>query len=106
MWGKLSAPSVGEEREEDLKDLFWRDLLEMRARMTRFEASFESAWQVVGMAEKQDNPNLRTQYEQVRQQLKATFKQLQTLKIPSGRRISQFFEFKNGKSVTASNDYA
>ncbi|KAL4259605.1 hypothetical protein AB1N83_006545 [Pleurotus pulmonarius] len=53
-------------------------------------------------AERQDNPalaaDLKNQYEQVRQQLDVTFKEVESLKIPLGRRILQFFTFKKAKS--------
>ncbi|KAJ8469412.1 hypothetical protein ONZ45_g16901 [Pleurotus djamor] len=156
MWGRLSSPIIGEKREKELKERFWRDMIEKNAKVARFEASYDSAWQVIGLAndsvrteallleeemvdlkkklsetgagrtlwdtlqkqldeekkllnelcaeaEKQDNPqlaaDLRAQYEQVRQQLQATFQQVQTLRIPFGRRTAQFFKFKTAKSI-------
>ncbi|KAJ8515458.1 hypothetical protein ONZ45_g7118 [Pleurotus djamor] len=156
MWGKLTSRSVGEKREKEMTDKFWKDMIEKKAQVVRFEASYESAWQVIGLAsatvkteklllqeemvdlkkklsetgagrtlwdtlqkqldeekkllnelcieaETQDNPqlaaDLRAQYEQVRQQLKAAFKQAQTLKIPLGHRVDQFFEFKKARSI-------
>ncbi|KAJ8517865.1 hypothetical protein ONZ45_g5019 [Pleurotus djamor] len=156
MWGKLKSPDVGEKREKEMKTKFWKDLIDNKAKVARFEASFDSAWEVIGLvsdsarseklllqeemvdlkkklsetgagrtlfdtlqkqldeekkllnelcieAEKQDNPqlaaDLRAQYEQVRQQLEATFKQVQGLKIPFSRRIAQFFKFKKARSI-------
>ncbi|KAJ8469413.1 hypothetical protein ONZ45_g16900 [Pleurotus djamor] len=156
MWGRTSSPIMGEKREKELKERFWRDMIGKHAKVARFDASYDSAWQVMGLvsaiakaeklllqeemvdlkkklsetgagktlldtlqkqlddekkllnelcieARKQDNPqlaaDLRAQYEQVRQQLKSTFKQTQTLKIPAGRRVAQFFEFKKARSI-------
>ncbi len=56
-------------------------------------------------AERQDNPalaaELKNQYEQVRHRLDVTFREVQSLRIPMGWRIAQFFSFKKAKSVSS-----
>ena len=42
MWGKVEKRE-GEEREEELKSDFWRDMLANGCRTERFENSYESA---------------------------------------------------------------
>ncbi|KAL4252926.1 G domain-containing protein, partial [Pleurotus pulmonarius] len=154
MWGRVKQ-DVGAKREDELKSKFWKDMIDKKAKVARFEASFESAWAIIGRvyeplereavllqeeladlqkklsetgagktlyntlqkqldeekrllkelydeAERQDNPalaaDLKNQYEQVRQQLEVTFKEVESLKIPFGRRILQFFSFKRARS--------
>ncbi|KAF9489931.1 hypothetical protein BDN71DRAFT_1455374 [Pleurotus eryngii] len=154
MWGRVKQ-DVGAKREDELKSKFWKDMIDKKAKVARFEASFGSAWAIIGRvyeplereavllqeeladlqkklsetgagktlyntlqkqldeekrllkelydeAERQDNPalaaDLKNQYEQVRQQLEVTFKEVESLKIPFGRRILQFFSFKKARS--------
>ncbi|KAJ8689303.1 hypothetical protein PTI98_013337 [Pleurotus ostreatus] len=154
MWGRVKQ-DVGAKREDELKSKFWKDMIDKKAKVARFEASFDSAWAIIGRvyeplereavllqeeladlqkklsetgagktlyntlqkqldeekrllkelydeAERQDNPtlaaDLKNQYEQVRQQLEVTFKEVASLKIPFGRRIMQFFFSKKARS--------
>ncbi|KAG9225349.1 hypothetical protein CCMSSC00406_0006264 [Pleurotus cornucopiae] len=154
MWGRVKQ-DVGAKREDELKSKFWKDMIDKKAKVARFEASFDSAWAIIGRvyeplereavllqeeladlqkklsetgagktlyntlqkqldeekrllkelydeAERQDNPtlaaDLKNQYEQVRQQLEVTFKEVASLKIPFGRRILQFFFSKKARS--------
>ncbi|KDQ22918.1 hypothetical protein PLEOSDRAFT_1051259 [Pleurotus ostreatus PC15] len=156
MWGRVKQ-DVGAKREDELKSKFWKDMIDKKAKVARFEASFDSAWAIIGRvyeplereavllqeeladlqkklsetgagktlyntlqkqldeekrllkelydeAERQDNPtlaaDLKNQYEQVRQQLEVTFKEVASLKIPFGRRILQFFFSKKARSVS------
>jgi len=43
----LKQPSVGEEREVDLKTNFWKDLLANGASTSCFDNTAESAWQII-----------------------------------------------------------
>ncbi|KAG8852502.1 hypothetical protein FRB91_008599 [Serendipita sp. 411] len=42
MW-KLESEAVGEGREKELKEIFWKDLIEMGSKVERFEDTSESA---------------------------------------------------------------
>jgi hypothetical protein len=57
MWGKVEKVE-GEEREEELKSDFWKDMLANGCRAERFENTYESAWQVVGRLAQKDRTEL------------------------------------------------
>jgi len=46
MWGEVKTEH-GERREKELKDTFWKDLLDRGCRVERFEDTYESAWFVI-----------------------------------------------------------
>ncbi|KAF4588347.1 Proteasome subunit beta type-4 [Pleurotus pulmonarius] len=155
MWSQVKK-EVGIRREAELRSKFWKDLIDKGAKVERFDASFESAWAIIGTvhqplgqegillqeelanlnkhlsetragktlyntlqkqldeekrllkelydeAETQDSPtlaaDLKTQYEQVRRQLDVIFREVESLKIPLGRRILQSYGSKKAKSV-------
>nr|ACZ59445.1 hypothetical protein [Pleurotus ostreatus] len=47
MWGRVKQ-DVGAKREEELKSKFWKDMIDKKAKVARFEASFDSAWAIIG----------------------------------------------------------
>ena len=54
MWGEVRE-KTGERREKELKENFWKDMLEDGCRVERFEATYESAWHIIGSLG-QNNP--------------------------------------------------
>ncbi|KAL6302086.1 P-loop containing nucleoside triphosphate hydrolase protein [Sparassis latifolia] len=46
MWGRMT-PEVGEQREKELQDKFWKRMLDLGSATARFHDNFESAWSVV-----------------------------------------------------------
>lgn len=58
MWSKVD-PEEGLQREEELKDELWKDILAQGCRCERFENTFESAWHIVSnLVEKDRAPVL------------------------------------------------
>ncbi|KAF7973131.1 hypothetical protein HWV62_16174 [Athelia sp. TMB] len=47
MWTEVSK-ETGIRREEDLKSLYWASMIEKGCKVTRFNDSFESVWEMVG----------------------------------------------------------
>lgn len=45
-WDRVSA-DVGEARESQLQSTFWKPLIDLGSRTTRFTYTFESAWSIV-----------------------------------------------------------
>ena len=45
-WTKVK-PELGERRENQLRDTYWRGMLAVGSRMMRFGDSFDAAWQMV-----------------------------------------------------------
>lgn len=48
MWGETPAP-IGAEREGQLRDKYWADMMEKGCTVQRFRDSYESAWRLVGI---------------------------------------------------------
>jgi len=48
MWGKVD-PVEGAKREDELKGDFWKDILAAGCRTERFEKTYKSAWDIVGI---------------------------------------------------------
>jgi hypothetical protein len=47
MWGNVSADE-GKQREEELKEQFWKGILDNGGRTERFNGTQESAWDIIG----------------------------------------------------------
>ena len=47
MWGKVGMEE-GAQREQELKEGLWKDMLADGCRTERFENTYESAWHVIG----------------------------------------------------------
>jgi hypothetical protein len=47
MWDKVDKEE-GKQREEELMNEFWKDIVADGSRTARFERTFESAWDIVG----------------------------------------------------------
>jgi len=47
MWGDVRE-EIGCRREQELKDDYWRDVIAAGASTARFEATFKSAWTILG----------------------------------------------------------
>jgi len=63
MWGKVSK-EVGERREAQLKQEFWKDMVAGRCRTERFEDTHASAWHIIGsIMQRNSRANLRIQEE-------------------------------------------
>jgi hypothetical protein len=146
-------------REKELRDKYWKGMLDSGSTMTRFLRTYNSAWTIVDLvslinppdslllqeemvdlkkginetqaaitlydtlqrelanqrdavkklrkeAETQDNAELvrelTLQCEEIERTLRATFAQIQELKIPIGRRILSLFSFKKTRAVSYS----
>jgi F0F1-type ATP synthase membrane subunit b/b' len=46
MWSKVK-PDVGERREKELEDKYWREMLNMGSQMMRFGDTFDTAWRMI-----------------------------------------------------------
>jgi hypothetical protein len=46
MWGEVRM-ETGERREKELKESFWKDMLEDGCRVERFKDTYESAWCII-----------------------------------------------------------
>jgi hypothetical protein len=46
MWTKVK-PEIGERREKQLKETYWRGMLAVGSRMMRFDDSFDTAWKML-----------------------------------------------------------
>jgi chromosome condensin MukBEF ATPase and DNA-binding subunit MukB len=53
MWSEVRS-EVGIRREEDLKRIYWHDLLAGGCRTERFDNTYQSAWHIVGSLESND----------------------------------------------------
>jgi hypothetical protein len=158
MWGNLPSkqPGLGEQREKELRDKYWKGMREKGSVVKRFYNTYDSAWEVLDAmdrkpvallvqeemvelkkslreteaaitlynnlqkllvdqqkiiqqlrAEAEEEANtklveeLMKQEEQVKEQLRKTFKQLRELKIPLGRKLISFLGLgsKTSRSV-------
>ena len=48
MWSKVSE-NEGRKREDELKDMFWKEMMSNGCKTKRFKDTFDSAWDIVGM---------------------------------------------------------
>jgi hypothetical protein len=64
MWGEVK-PEYGERREKELKDTFWKDLLDEGCRVERFEDTYESAWHIIDRLATEDWAKMRLSQEMV-----------------------------------------
>ena len=46
MWNKVNS-EIGNRREKELRETYWRGMLELGSRMIRFKDSFEAAWDMI-----------------------------------------------------------
>ena len=58
MWGELKDPAIGELREKELKESFWKEMLAHGCRTARFEDTCGSAWRIVGSLSAAEFPTL------------------------------------------------
>ena len=54
-WSELARKDIGTQREQELKNDYWRDLLEMGCKYGRFRDSNESAWEIINTVTVQDS---------------------------------------------------
>ncbi len=47
MWGSIKQ-EAGLRREDELKSKYWKDMIDKKAQIARFEASYDSAWAIIG----------------------------------------------------------
>ncbi|KAF8232385.1 hypothetical protein L208DRAFT_1452237 [Tricholoma matsutake] len=65
MWTKVKG-DLGERREKELGEIYWRGMLDMGSRMMRFEDSCGAAWKIIDkIVDTQDNYALLLQEELV-----------------------------------------
>jgi hypothetical protein len=64
MWGEVRTEN-GERREKELKETFWKDLLDEGCRVERFEDTYESAWLIVDRLAMEDRAKMRLTHEMV-----------------------------------------
>lgn len=55
MWSEVKQ-SRGEEREEELKRVFWAEMIRQGCRVERFQDTAESAWGIIGNLDKEQIP--------------------------------------------------
>ncbi|KIM73228.1 hypothetical protein PILCRDRAFT_15418 [Piloderma croceum F 1598] len=53
----------GARREKELKETFWKDLLDEGCRVERFEDTYESAWLIVDRLAMEDRAKMRLTHE-------------------------------------------
>jgi len=58
MWGSIQEPGLGEQRETQLKETFWKDMIEKGCKVERFEESRDSAWRVIDGLPTPDQSNV------------------------------------------------
>jgi len=86
-----------------------RQLSETKAGITLYDTlqrllaeQQETVRQLRDEAQTQNNPQLveelNSQYEQIRENIRKTFDQVQEMKIPFGRRVLGFFSFKRSRA--------
>jgi hypothetical protein len=68
MWGEVRTEN-GERREKELKETFWKDLLDEGCRVERFEDTYESAWLIVDRLAMEDRAKMRLTHEMVDRRL-------------------------------------
>jgi hypothetical protein len=68
MWGEVKTEN-GERREKELKETFWKDLLDEGCRVERFEDTYESAWLIVDRLAMEDRAKMRLTHEMVDRRL-------------------------------------
>jgi len=61
MWGEVKKRNIGEQREKELKENYWRDMLKDGCRLLRFNGTYDSAWEIVGGLAKEDKGKARPQ---------------------------------------------
>jgi len=94
--------------QEEMVDL-GRQLSETKAGITLYDTlqrllaeQQETVRQLRDEAQTQNNPQLveelNSQYEQIRENIRKTFDQVQEMKIPFGRRVLGFFSFKRSRA--------
>jgi hypothetical protein len=69
MWGEV-AKEKGERREKELKETFWKDMLDNGCRVERFEDTYESAWFVIDCIATDDWAKVQLSQEIVERRLK------------------------------------
>jgi len=47
MWGKVDDEE-GDQREEELKNDFWKEMVAQGCKTERFDNTYESAWRIIG----------------------------------------------------------
>jgi len=47
MWDRVD-PTTGTQRENELKESYWKGMVALGSRIERFDGSFESAWAIIG----------------------------------------------------------
>jgi hypothetical protein len=62
MWGYVN-PEEGAAREEELKEDYWKDLMDVGCRTVRFKRTHESAWDIIGSMLKNSSTTLLVQEE-------------------------------------------
>ncbi|KIM73947.1 hypothetical protein PILCRDRAFT_716716 [Piloderma croceum F 1598] len=68
MWGEVKKEN-GERREKELKETFWKDLMDEGCRVERFEDTYESAWFIIDRLATEDWAKMRLSHEMVDRRL-------------------------------------
>jgi hypothetical protein len=68
MWGEVKQEN-GERREKELKEAFWKDLLDGGCRVERFKDTYESAWFIIDRLATEDWAKMRLSHEMVDKRL-------------------------------------
>lgn len=58
MWGLLKDRSVGDRRQEELKEKYWRPLIACGCKTSKFDDTFESAWAIINSIVATSHPTL------------------------------------------------
>ena len=69
MWGELKEEATGVRREEQLKAVFWKDMLADGSMTERYDHTRESAWRIVGSLVDRDHAPVLLSREMVDHEL-------------------------------------
>jgi hypothetical protein len=67
-WGEVRN-ETGKRREDELKETFWKDMLDNGCRAERFEDTYESAWFIINRIPTDDWAKVRLSQEMVERRL-------------------------------------
>ena len=62
MWSTI-MPEIGEQREKELKETYWKEMIAEGCKVMRFEGTKESAWQIVGNARTRNSATVQMSRE-------------------------------------------
>lgn len=104
MW-RPGKEAIEERREAELKNCYWKGMIDRGSRVVRFHRTFDSAWTIVDIIDRNRDTRrpllLQKELVDTNLQLDETLAGSQlykTFKVPVTGRIAAFFRFKNTDS--------